>query len=81
MAYENKDKKDFKKWDTKKEETPEEKFNKMYDDFKTDVLRSGILKSVKDHEYYIKPSQRKRMKLAEAKMKAKQNQKRRNQGK
>lgn len=65
-----------KNWDTKKEETPEQKFAKMYDEFKTDVIRSGVLREFKDHEYYIKPSQRRRMKLAESKMKAKQNQKR-----
>ena len=81
MAYENKGKKDYKKWDTKKEETPEDKFTKMYEEFKTDVIRSGVLKSVKDHEYYIKPGQKRRMKIAESKMKAKQNQKRRVQGK
>lgn len=81
MAYEKKDKNDYKKWDTKKEETKEEKFTRMYEDFKTDVIRSGILKSVKDHEYYIKPSQRKRMEIAESKMKAKQNQKRKKKGK
>ena len=79
MGYENKN--DYKKWDTKKEETKEEKFTRMYEDFKTEVIRSGVLKSVKDHEYYIKPSQRKRMEIAESRMKAKQNQKRKKQGK
>jgi len=79
MGYKNKN--DYKKWDTKKEETKEEKFTRMYEDFKTEVIRSGVLKSVKDHEYYIKPSQRKRMEIAESRMKAKQNQKRKKQGK
>ena len=79
MGYENRN--DYKKWDTKKEETKEEKFTRMYEDFKTEVIRSGVLKSVKDHEYYIKPSQRKRMEIAESRMKAKQNQKRKKQGK
>lgn len=72
---------DPKKYDNKKEETPEEKFTRMYDDYKNEMVRSGILQSLKDHEYYIKPSQRKRMEIAESRMKAKQNQKRRNQGK
>jgi ribosomal protein S21 len=52
----------------------------MYEEFKTEVIRSGVLQDYKDHEYYIKPSQKKRMKIAEAKMKAKQNRKRRDQG-
>jgi ribosomal protein S21 len=70
-----------KKWDTKKEETPEQKFAKMYEEFKNEVIKSGILKEHRDHEYYIKPGQRRRMKLAEARMKAKQNQKRNKRGK
>lgn len=70
-----------KKWNTKKEETPEDNFNKLFEAFKTEVVRSGVLRDAKDHRYYIKPSQRKRIALAEAKMKAKQNQKRRSSGK
>ena len=81
MNYENKQQKpDFKKWDTKKEETPENKFDRIYDDFKTSVIKSGILRECRDREYFIKPGQKKRMEIAESKMKAKQNQKRRKQG-
>lgn len=82
MEYENRGKVDFKKWDlNKKDETPEERLARMLDEYKTDMIRSGVMKSIKDHEFYIKPSQRKRMEIAESRMKAKQNQKRRNQGK
>lgn len=70
-----------KNWDNKKEETREQKFTKMYEDFKMDVIRSGTLKEYRDHEFYIKPSQRRRMKIAESRMKAKQNQKRNKRGK
>lgn len=81
MQYEKKVKAtDFKKWETK-EETPEEKFAKMYEEFKISVIRSGVLKEYKKHEYYIKPSQRRRMEQAEARMKAKQNKKRKKRGK
>lgn len=69
-----------KNWDNKKEETPEQKFKKMYEEFKTDVIRSGILKEYKDHEFYIKPNQRRRIKIAESRMKAKQNQKKKSSG-
>jgi len=81
MKYDSKRNSDFKKYDNKKDETPQDKFTKMYEEFKMEVIRSGILQDYKDHEYYIKPSQKKRMKIAEAKMKAKQNRKRRDQGK
>lgn len=70
-----------KNWDNKKEETREQKFTKMYEDFKMDVIRSGTLKEYRDHEFYIKPSQRRRMKIAESRMKAKQNKKRNSRGK
>jgi ribosomal protein S21 len=70
-----------KNWETKKEETPEQKFSKMYEEFKLDVIRSGVLKEYRDHEYYVKPSQKRRMKIAESRMKAKQNQKRNKKGK
>ena len=66
-----------KKWQDK-ELTPEEKFAKMLEDFKRTVIRSGILKEYKKHEYYTKPSQVRRMKIAEQKMKNKQNKKRKN---
>lgn len=70
-----------KNWDNKKEETREQKFTKMYEDFKMNVIRSGTLKEYRDHEFYIKPSQRRRMKIAESRMKAKQNKKRNSRGK
>jgi ribosomal protein S21 len=54
--------------------------SKMYDEFKTSVIKNGTMKILKDHRYYIKPSQRRRMAIAEAKMKNKQNQKRRSNG-
>jgi len=53
----------------------------MYEAFKIDTIRSGVLKEYKKHEYYIKPSQRRRMQIAEARMKAKQNKKRKKKGK
>ena len=80
MRKDTTEKKDYKNWDTKKEQTPEDKFNKLFNDFKTDVVKSGILRDIKDHRYYIKPSQKRRIALAEAKMKAKQNHKRRTSG-
>jgi len=79
MNYENRGNVRAKEWDTNKEMTPEEKFAKLFDEFKTDVIRSGILRKLKEKRYYIKPSQVRRQKIAEQKMKAKQNLKRRNQ--
>jgi len=79
MKHENTKATNFKKWEAK-ELTPEEKFAKLYDDFKTSVIRSGILRECRKREYYIKPSQVRRMKIAEQKMKNKQNKKRKSKG-
>lgn len=60
--------------------TPEEKFGKMFEEFKFQTIRDGKLRELKDRRYYLKPGEKKRKKIAEAQQKAKQNQKRRKQG-
>lgn len=88
MAYEQKNlpkhKKDFRRnyeLRDRKEETPEEKFQRLFDNWKLDVIRSGVLKKYKEKEYHMKPGEKRRYKEAEARAKAKQNRKRRLRGK
>ncbi len=61
--------------------TPEQKFNKMFENFKLQTIKDGTLRRLKDRKYFMKPGERKRKKRAEAEQKARQNQKRRRQGK
>lgn len=60
--------------------TPEEKFNRMYEKYKLDLIRSGVLREYRERQYFMKPGEKRRKKIAEAKAKAKQNRKRRMKG-
>lgn len=53
---------------------PDESFDSMLRRFKKEVLKSEILKDVRKHEYYIAPSEKRRIKSAEAQKRAKKNQ-------
>lgn len=64
----------------KQEETPEQSFSKMYDNFKFQTIKNGTLRELKDRRYFMKKGERKRKKRAEAEQKARQNQKRRARG-
>lgn len=45
---------------------PEETIDSMLKRFKKEVVKSEILKDVRKHEYYIAPSEKRRIKSAEA---------------
>lgn len=61
--------------------TPEQKFNKMFENFKLQTITDGTLRILREREYFMKPGERRRKKRAEAQQKARQNQKRRRKGK
>lgn len=45
---------------------PQETIDSMLKRFKKEVVKSEILKDVRKHEYYIAPSEKRRIKSAEA---------------
>ena len=45
---------------------PEETIDSMLKRFKREVVKSEILKDIRKHEYYIAPSEKRRIKSAEA---------------
>lgn len=52
---------------------PEETVDSMLRRFKKEVLKSEVLKDLRKREYYIPPSQKRRIKSAEAQKRAKKN--------
>ena len=50
---------------------PGETVDSLLRRFKKDVLKSEVLKDLRKHEYYIPPSEKKRIKSAEAQKRAK----------
>ena len=50
---------------------PGETVDSLLRRFKKDVLKSEVLKDLRKHEYYISPSQKRRLKSAEAQKRAK----------
>lgn len=49
----------------------EETVDSMLRRFKKEVIKSEVLKDLRKHEYYVSPSQKRRLKSAEAQKKAK----------
>ena len=45
---------------------PDESVDSMLRRFKKEVLKSDLLKDLRKHEYYISPSEKRRLKSAEA---------------
>ena len=50
---------------------PEETVDSMLRRFKKEVLKSEVLKDLRKHEFYVAPSEKRRLKSAEAQMRAK----------
>ena len=50
---------------------PGETVDSLLRRFKKDVLKSEVLKDLRKHEYYISPSEKRRLKSAEAQKRAK----------
>lgn len=50
---------------------PEDTIDSMLKRFKKEVVKSEILKDLRKHEYYISPSEKRRIKSAEAQKRAK----------
>lgn len=69
--------------DTKEQHelTPDQKFAIMFENFKFQTIRNGVIKEFRDRQYFMKKGEKRRKKIAEAKQKARQNQKRRRRGK
>ena len=49
---------------------PEETLDSMLRRFKKETLKSEVLKELRKREYYISPSEKRRMKIAEAQKRA-----------
>ena len=49
---------------------PDETVDSMLKRFKKEVLKSEVLKDLRKHEYYIAPSEKRRIKSAEAQKRA-----------
>ena len=49
---------------------PGETLDSMLKRFKKEVLKSEVLKDLRKHEYYVSPSQKRRIKSAEAQKRA-----------
>lgn len=49
---------------------PDETIDSMLKRFKREIVKSEILKDLRKHEYYIAPSQKRRLKSAEAQKRA-----------
>lgn len=56
-----------------KKKFPEETIDSMLRRFKKEVVKSEILKDLKKREYYVSPSEKKRLKSAEAQKRARKN--------
>lgn len=54
---------------------PEESVESMLKRFKKEMLKSEVLKDLRKHEYYIPPSEKRRIKSAEAQKRARKAQK------
>ena len=52
---------------------PGESLDSMLRRFKKEVLKSEVLKDLRKHEYYVSPSEKRRLKSAEAQKRAKKN--------
>lgn len=50
---------------------PDETFDSMLRRFKKSVVKSEVLKDLRKHEYYVSPSEKRRLKSAEAQKRAK----------
>ena len=50
---------------------PEETVDSMLKRFKKEVLKSEVLKDLRKHEFYVAPSEKRRLKSAEAQRRAK----------
>ena len=49
---------------------PEETVDSVLKRFKKEVLKSEVLKDLRKHEYYVAPSEKRRLKSAEAQKRA-----------
>ena len=49
---------------------PDETLDSMLRRFKKEVLKSEVLKDLRKHEYYVAPSEKRRIKSAEAQKRA-----------
>jgi small subunit ribosomal protein S21 len=56
-----------------KKKFPEETVDSMLRRFKKEVVKSEILKDLRKKEYYVAPSEKRRLKSAEAQKRAKKN--------
>lgn len=56
-----------------KKKFPEETVDSMLRRFKKEVVKAEILKDLKKREYYVSPSEKKRLKSAEAQKRARKN--------
>jgi small subunit ribosomal protein S21 len=54
---------------------PGETLDSMLRRFKKDVAKAGVLQDLKKHEYYIAPSEKRRLKSEQARKRAKKNSK------
>ena len=54
---------------------PGETLDSMLRRFKKDVAKSGVLQDIKKHEYYVAPSEKRRIKSEQARKRAKKNNK------
>ena len=50
---------------------PEENLDSMLKRFKKEVVKSEVLKDVRKHEFYVAPSEKRRIKSAEARKRMK----------
>lgn len=50
---------------------PEETIDSMLKRFKKEVVKSEVLKDIRKHEFYVAPSEKRRIKSAEAQKRAK----------
>jgi small subunit ribosomal protein S21 len=54
---------------------PGETLDSMLRRFKKDVAKAGVLQDLKKHEYYVAPSEKRRLKSEQARKRAKKNSK------
>ena len=54
---------------------PGENLDSMLRRFKKEVVKGGILQDLRKHEYYVAPSEKRRIKSAQARKRAKKNNK------
>lgn len=53
---------------------PEETLDSMLKRFKKEMVKAEIVKDIRKHEYYVAPSEKRRMKSAEAQRRVKKKQ-------